>query len=143
MVPRFSSLSLIECESCRLGKHGVRLSKKAKTNKKSTKKRTVGDKNGQNTKMEASNGRTKELRNLSAGDEPNGRSWWPEGHSCALMRHPHVDVWGTSTKGHARDGEWALICRSSCLWWIDRLPTSQLVRGISPIRVVVRKVRRL
>ena len=46
---------------------GARLPRKAKTDQKSPKKSTVGDKNGQNTKMEASNGRSKELRSFVEG----------------------------------------------------------------------------
>ena len=40
----------------------VGLPKKAKTDQKSLEKRTAIDKNGQNTKMEASYGRTREVR---------------------------------------------------------------------------------
>ena len=46
---------------------GVGLPEKAKTDQKSPKKRTIGDKNGQNTKMEASDGRTRELRSSVSG----------------------------------------------------------------------------
>ena len=40
---------------------GVGLPKKAKIDQKSPEKNTVGDKKGQNTKMEASDGKSREL----------------------------------------------------------------------------------
>ena len=107
---------------------GARLPKKAKTNQKSPKKRTVGDKNGQNTKMEASYGRTRELRSSI-----NGRrtKWENPVAGGSLTCHPCIGASGTATgEGHACDDTWELDCQSSCLRWIDRLPTSRLV-GIS------------
>ena len=63
---------------------GVRLPKKAKTDHKSQEKSTTGEKNRQNTKMEASDGRTTKLR--SSVDERRAR--WEnlvaeKGHSRA------------------------------------------------------------
>ena len=46
---------------------GVGLPEKAKTYKKSPEKSTVGDKNGQNMKMEASDGRARELQSSIGG----------------------------------------------------------------------------
>ena len=46
---------------------GVGLSENTKTDQKSPEKRIVGDKNGQNTKMEASDGRTRKLRSFVGG----------------------------------------------------------------------------
>ena len=73
---------------------GVGLPEKAKTYQKSPYKRTVRDKNGQNTKMEdVEMEKLGSYKALSAKDDPSGRSWWPEGLSCALKRHPRVDAW--------------------------------------------------
>ena len=48
---------------------------------------------------------------LLKGDELGGRIWWLEGHSCALMHHPRVGVWGTTIgEGHTLDGVWELGC---------------------------------
>ena len=73
---------------------GVGLPEKAKTDQKSPYKRTVRDKNGQNTKMEdVEMEKLGSYKALSAKDDLSGRSWWPKGLSCALNRHPRVDAW--------------------------------------------------
>ena len=107
---------------------GAGLPKKAKIDKKSSEKRIAGDKNGQNTKMEASDGRTRELRS-SVGDRRARLENSVVGGT--LTCRSCVGAWETTTgEGHAHDDAWELDCRSSCLRWIDRLPTSRLV-GIS------------
>ena len=45
----------------------VGLPENTKIDQKSPEKRIAGDKNGQNTKMEASDGRTRELRSFVGG----------------------------------------------------------------------------
>ena len=69
---------------------GVRLSEKAKTDRKSPEKRTIGDKNGQNTKMEASDGRTKELRSSVIGRQARRENPVARG---PFTRHPHFAAW--------------------------------------------------
>ena len=64
---------------------------------------------------------------LKAGDEPSGRIRWPEGDSRAT--HVSTHEWQLLEKDVC-DGVWELGCWSSCLRWIDWLPTSRLV-GIS------------
>ena len=107
---------------------GVGLPEKAKTNQKSLEKSTAGDKNGQNTKMEASDGRSRELRSFVDGRR--GR-WENLVVGGSLKCHPCAGALGTTAgERHACDGAWEVGYRSSCLWWIDRLLTSRLV-GIS------------
>ena len=62
------------------------LPEKAKTNQKSSKKRTVEDKNGKNTKMETSNGRTRELRS-SIGER---RARWENLLAEGSVTRPHA-----------------------------------------------------
>ena len=65
---------------------GVGLPEKAKTNQKSSEKRTVGDKNGQNTKMEASDGRSKELRSSVEGRQTK----WENPVARGSLMRPHA-----------------------------------------------------
>ena len=65
---------------------GVGLSEKAKTDQKSPKKRTVGDKKGQNTKMEASDGRTRELRSSVDRRQPE----WEKSMAGGSLTCPHA-----------------------------------------------------
>ena len=63
---------------------GVGLSKKAKTDHKSQEKSTTGEKNGQNTKMEALDGRTRELQSSVDGRRARWENLVAEkGHSRA------------------------------------------------------------
>ena len=66
---------------------GVGLLEKGKTNQKSPEKRTAGDKKGQNTKMEASDGRTRELRSFVGGRQPK---WEKPMAGGSLTRHPRT-----------------------------------------------------
>ena len=107
---------------------GAGLPEKAKTDQKSSEKRIAGDENGKNTKMEALDGRTRELRSSVGKRRARLENSVVGG---TLTCHSSVGAWETTTgEGHAHDGVWELDCRSSCLRWIDRLPTSRLV-GIS------------
>ena len=70
------------------------------------------------------------------GDDPCGRSRWPEGLSCA-------GTWGTIIEEeHARDSVWELGCRISCLQLVDQVSVSRLVPGgvISSAKVVAGKI---
>ena len=57
----------------------VGLSERAETNQNNPEKTTTGERTGQNTKLEASDGRYRELRSFVAGDEPGCEVYWPEG----------------------------------------------------------------
>ena len=69
---------------------GVGLPRKAKIDQKSPEKRTAIDKNGQNTKMEASDGRTRELRNCVGGRRPN----WGKTVAGGSLLRPHEPMRG-------------------------------------------------
>ena len=93
---------------------GVGLPKKAKTNPKSSKKRTTRDKKGQNTKMQASYGRTRELRRTFSRRKPKWEKPVAEG---SLTRRRVVA--GRREKP-ARVGAWVTFCRRFFLRWVDR-----------------------
>ena len=65
---------------------GIGLPEKAKIDKKSLEKRTAGDKNRQNTKMEASDGRTRELRSSVGGRRPK----WEKPVAGGSLTCPHA-----------------------------------------------------
>ena len=101
------------------------MSEKAKANQISPEKRTVKDKNGQNMKMEALDGRTRELRSSVGGRRARWKKPVVRG---SLTCHPHGDACGIATgEGHACDCAWELGFRSSCLCWIDQALVSRRV----------------
>ena len=67
---------------------GVRLPEKAKTNQKSLEKRTTRDKNGQNTKIEASDGRTRELQSFVG----KRRARWEKSVAGGSLKHLHAPL---------------------------------------------------
>ena len=104
----------------------VGLLERAETNhnnpEKTTAERELGKTRSWRRRMED----TGSYKALSAGDE-----WCsPVVEGSAICSHAPPTCWRVRKAvggRHACDGAWEISCRSSCLRWVDRLPTSRMV----------------